>query len=59
MSNAIWVDDTPFCAGCGEILSQEDQDFDTCACCGGDGFPDDDDDYFDDGPTPEHGTEEI
>ena len=32
----IWVDDTPICPVCGEILSQEDQDFDDCATCGRD-----------------------
>lgn len=37
----IWVDDTPFCPVCGEILDQEDQDFDDCATCGRD------EDYFD------------
>jgi len=34
--DAVWIDDTPFCPVCQEILSQEDQDFDTCATCGRD-----------------------
>lgn len=32
-----------YCYGCGSILSIEEQDWETCDCCGGNGFPEDDD----------------
>lgn len=32
----IWIEGTPFCPVCGEILSPEDQDWDDCAACGRD-----------------------
>jgi hypothetical protein len=39
-----------FCAACGECMTQEEIDFDSCACCGGNGFEDDPDDDWIYGP---------
>ena len=61
VDDAIWIDGTPICPVCGEILSQEDQDFDDCATCGRDPdwLDDQEDDFSQDnwGDPPPAGTE--
>jgi hypothetical protein len=42
-----------YCYGCCSILSIEEQDWETCDCCGGDGFPDGDETLIEDVP-PQH-----
>lgn len=52
--HVIWHEETntPICAGCGEILGIEEQDW-GCAACGGQGFDDDESDWEYYGPEDE------
>lgn len=48
MSKAIepvWSHGMAFCPACQANLDIEEMDFGTCACCGGEGFGDEGDDW--------------
>jgi hypothetical protein len=47
VSCVVWTKYGPYCAACGEPLTQEEVDFDDCDACGGEGFPEDRDEFFD------------
>lgn len=62
MSYVIHTRDGSYCSVCGEILGQEEADFECCDACGGEGLGGEDDDGDDDSfdgvePSPAKGAD--